>query len=444
MAGPHILSSSAWGQAATSKRIQVAQIGCGREGTVDMTNVMNHSLARVVAVCDLDSRRLGVAKGKVEHFYGAKEAAVEVKGFHDYHELLARPDIDAVVVSVPDHWHALVASAAVLAGKDVYVQKPLTYAIAESQALRKVVQARQRIVQVGSQQRSEYSFRRATELVRNGHIGKLQTVRIGLGMDKPSGKAPDPGTPPPNLDYARWLGPAPEQPYMEGRVHSQTKIDSRPGWITTEDFGLGMVTNWGAHHMDIAQWGMGMELSGPSTITAKAEFMTNDQWTVHTKYHVEMAYANGVQLILDDSFPVGIRFEGEGGWIFCTRGAVKVTASDPNAGVGASNALQASDPQILQAKIAAGGKLWPASSNHYLNWLESVAARTQPVAPVEQAARSLTACAIAWIAMKLNRKLTWDPVKEEFIADDQANAMRSRKPRSAEYDLDLVLKKAGV
>jgi len=190
--------------------------------------------------------------------------------------------------------------------------------------------------------------------------------------------------------------------------------------------------------------GMGMELSGPSTIEAKADFMTNDVWTVHTKYHIEMMYANGVNVILDNTLPVGIRFEGEDGWIFCTRGAVKVTASDPSAGVGEGKALTASDPKLLAAKLAPGAKIWAPSTNHYLNWLESVANHREPLAPVDQAARSLTTCAAAWIGMKLGRKLTWDPVKEAFLNDDAANAMRSRKPRSAEYDIDLVLKKAGI
>jgi hypothetical protein len=280
--------------------------------------------------------------------------------------------------------------------------------------------------------------------VRNGHLGKILNVRIGLGIDKPSGIAPNPQPVPANLDYETWLGPAPEQPYMEGRVHSQTSTDARPGWITTEDFGLGMITNWGAHHMDIAQWGLGMELSGPNTVEATAQFMTNDVWTVHTSYHVEMTYAGGAKVILDNTYPVGLRFEGENGWIFCTRGGVPVTASDPNVPAGASKALQASDPAILAAKIADGGKLWPASKNHYLNWLESIAAHHQPLAPVDQAARSLTACAAAWIAMKLKRKLTWDPANEKFIADPEANAMRTRPPRKPEYDLAALLKKSGL
>ena len=431
-----------------NRRVQIAQIGIGRMGTGDMGGILKHPHARVVAVCDLDSKRLGIAKDLVEKFYKkAGESAVDVKTYHDYHDVLARPDIDAVVVSVPDHWHALVAIEAVLAGKDVYCQKPLTYSILEAQLLRAAVLAKDRILQVGSQQRSGASFRSATELVRDGHIGKIKTVQIGLGADKPSGKKPAPQEVPANLDYERWLGPAPQQPYMEGRVHPQNSTGARPGWITTEDFGLGMITNWGAHHIDIAQWGIGMELSGPNTITAQAEFMHDDLWTVHTGYHIELDYAGDIKVILDNKNEVGIKFEGENGWIYCTRGPEKVTASDPNLptkGKAPKPALRASDAKILQGKLSANAKVWQASTNHYFNWVDAVLAHKQPIAPVDQAARSLSTCALSWIGMKLKRKLTWDPVKEAFIGDDEANALRFRKPRSAEYDITAIAKKAGL
>ncbi len=445
---PNILPRSLFAAESPNKRIHVAQIGCGREGHVDMSGVMAHPLCRVVAVCDLDSKRAAAAKDVVVKFYKDKgEADGEVQVFHDFHEVLARPDIDAVVVSVPDHWHALVATAAALAGKHIYVQKPITYCISEAMALRTAVRAKKVIVQAGSQQRSEHpfvAFRAASEAVRNGRIGKLQTIKIGIGLDRASGKAPAEMPVPANLDYERWLGPAPEQPYMEGRVHPQSGL-GRPGWITTEDFGLGMITNWGAHHIDIAQWAMGMELSGPTTISAQAEFMKNDVWTVHTTYHAEMLYANGTQVILDNKFENGLRFEGTEGWTFCSRGSVKVTSSDGNAAEpeDTRGPLRASDPKIL-SPLGPDAKRWPASPNHYLNWLQSIVANRDPIAPVDQAARSLEACATAWIGMKLNRKLTWDPEKEMFVNDDEANALRTRKARKAEYDIAKVLKKAGL
>ena len=202
----------------------------------------------------------------ITEFYKKKgESSVSIPIYHDYHEVLARSDVDAVIVSVPDHQHALVASSAAIAEQahvDICMQAGSPVRSAESIALRKVVRAKKVILQAGSQQRSEHpfvAFRPASEAARNGRLGKLTKIEIGIGLDKASGKPPMAMEIPSNLDFERWLGPAPEQPYMEGRVHPQIGID-RPGWITTEDFGLGMITNWGAHHIDIAQWGMGMEL----------------------------------------------------------------------------------------------------------------------------------------------------------------------------------------
>jgi predicted dehydrogenase len=446
---PNILTRSLFAATTPGKRIQVAQIGCGRMGRGDLEGVMAHPLARVVAVCDLDTRRLAAAKQLAENFYRKQgESTVDVQTYHDYHDVLARPDIDAVVVTVPDHWHALVAIEAAIARKHLYVQKPVTYGIAEAIALRTAVRARKVIMQTGSQQRSEHpwmTFRTASEAVRNGRIGTLQTIKIGIGLDQPSGKAPAPMPVPENLDYDHWLGVAPEQPYMEGRVHPQDSFTGRPGWITTEDFGLGMITNWGAHHIDIAHWAMGQELGGPSEVEAHVDFMKNDVWTVHHTYHVEMKYPHDVQVILDNKFENGLLFEGSEGWVFCARGAERVTASDPNvpASGEARGPLRASDPKIL-SPLDNKATRWPASSNHYLNWLESIAANRDPIAPVDQSARSLEACAAAWISMKLNRKLTWNASKENFGDDQEANAMLERKARKPEYDFRAVMKKAGL
>jgi predicted dehydrogenase len=447
---PTLVPSAIFGANAPSKRIRVVQIGCGRMGRGDMEGVLEHSLARVVAVCDLDSKRLAAGKQLAESFYKKKgESKVDVKAYADYREVLASPDIDAAVVSTPDHWHALVALEAAIAGKHLYVQKPVTYDIAEAIALRKAVQAKKVILQTGSQQRSEHpftAFRPASELVRNGRIGTLRTIKIGVGLDDPKGKPPAPMTVPPNLDYERWLGPAPQQPYMEGRVHPQDSLTGRPGWITTEDFGLGMITNWGAHHIDIALWAMGMELSGPTSIEAQADFMTNDIWTVHHNYHAEMLFPNRVQMILDNQFETGLRFEGSEGWVFCTRGSAKVTSSDGNAKEQvdpSKGSLRASDRKIL-APLGVDAQRWPKSPNHYFNWIDSIAANQQPIAPIEQSARSLEVCAAAWIGMKLKRKLTWDPAKEMFVGDNEANAMCARKPRQPEFDIQAVMKKAGL
>ena len=445
---PGIIPARLLAADAPSKKINVAQIGCGRMGRSDMGNVMNESLARVVAVCDLDSKRLAAGKQMVEDYYaGQGESGVKVKTFHDYRDILASPEIDAVVVTVPDHSHARLAIEAAIAGKHIYVQKPVTYNICEAIGLRKAVEAKKIILQTGSQQRSERpwgSFRKASEAVRNGRIGQLRTIKIGIGLDKPSGHAPAPMPVPENFDYERWLGSAPEQPYMESRVHPQDQLEGRPGWITTEDFGLGMITNWGAHHVDIAQWAMGQELGGPLTIDARADFMKHDAWTVHTKYHVELLYPKNVRVILDNKFQNGIRFEGDEGWVFCSRSEDAI-ATDSKASFNreAHLPLRASDKKIL-LPLADQAVRWMPSKTHHGNWLESIVANHPPIAPIQQSARSLETCAAAWISMKLKRKLTWDVATEMFVGDDAANALRSRKSRKPEYDFEIVLKKAGI
>lgn len=445
---PNIFSGSLFAADTANKLIQVAQIGCGRMGLEDMGNVLDVPLARVVAVCDLDTKRSAEGKRRIEGFYKKKgEAKVEVKVYSNYRELLADPAIDAVVVSTPDHWHGLIAVEAAIAGKHIYCQKPLTYNIAEAIALRTAVQAKKVILQTGSQQRSEHpftAFRAASEAVLNGRVGKLKSIEIGVGLDKPKGVAFSPMPVPSNFNYDRWLGPAPQQEYNELHCHPQKSFSDRPGWITTEDFGLGMITNWGAHHIDIAQWAMGQQLGGPSVIDAKAEFMTNDVWTVHRSYHVEMLYPNDVNVILDNKYDNGLKFIGEEGWIFCERGNVKVTASDGSAPSGPQKSpLRSSSPNLL-SPLGSDAKRWMPSKDHKTNWIESIIANRQPIAPVDQAARSLETCAAAWIGMKLGRKLNWDVATESFVNDAEANALRDRKPRSADYDIHAILKKAGI
>lgn len=441
---PLVLARPLFAADAPSKRIRFAQIGCGRMGRGDMEGVMKHPMARLVAVCDLDASRLAAARDFGVAYYKKRgESAVDIKAYSDFREVLARPDIDAVVISTPDHWHALCAVEAALAGKHIYLQKPVTYSIAESIALRRAVLAKKVILQTGSQQRSSHSFRAASEAVRNGRIGKLNTIKIGIGIDRKSGRAPAPMPVPAGFDYDRWLGPAPEQPYMEGRVHPQHSL-GRPGWITTEDFGLGMITNWGAHHIDIAQWAMAQELGGPSAIAATATFMKGDQWTVHEKYHVEMRYPGDVTVILDDSFENGLRFEGSEGWVFCQRGAERVTASDPNpVGDPKKGPLRVSDPKLL-SPLGAGAVVWKKSSNHYADWIDSILTGAEPIAPITQSSRTQQACSAAWIAMKLGRPVTWSAATESFGDDAAANALCDRAARKPEYDIHALLKKAGI
>jgi predicted dehydrogenase len=354
--------------------------------------------------------------------------------------MLKDPAIDAVAISTPDHWHSEPVVAAALAGKDVYVQKPLSMTLAEGRTVSDTLRAKARAFQIGSQQRSDSpwpQFRRACELVRNGRVGKLHTVQIGLPTD-PAGGNPDPMPVPPNLNYQMWLGCTPEAPYTEDRVHPQ-KDFSRPGWLRIESYCLGMITGWGSHHVDIAHWGMDTELTGPIEAEAKAEFPKTGLWNVHGPYHIEMKYANGVTMIIDNKFPNGVRFEGSDGWVFVSRGSARATASDP--ATGNSKVFAASSPQILNSEIRPNEIHLYKSTDHHLDWLQSIQTRKPCATTPEKAHRSTSACEIGWIAMKLGRKLRWDPVKEAFLNDEEANAMRSR-PQRAPYGTDCALKKA--
>ena len=441
---PTIIPSSVLGADAPSNKIHIGQIGCGRIAHgMDLPGILKHDLARVVAVCDLDSKRLDHAKRFVEsHYARAKgsDSALAVKTYGDYRDLLKDPGIDAVAVSTPDHWHSEPVIATALAGKDVYVQKPLSMTIAEGRAVSDLLRAKNPAFQIGSQQRSDSpwpQFRRACELVRNGRIGQLHTVRIGLPTDPAGDDEPEMPVPP-NLNYDMWLGCTPLAPYTEKRVHPQNSITDRPGWLRIESYCLGMITGWGSHHVDIAHWGMNTELTGPVEAEGKAEFPKQGLWNVHGPYHIEMKYANGVTMIIDNHFPNGVRFEGSEGWVFTSRSSERVTASDP--ATGTSKAFAVSDPKILSKPIGPDEVHLHSSTDHHLDWLTSIRTRKPGSTNPEQAHRSTSACEIAWIAMRLGRKLRWDPVKETFLNDDQANSMRSR-PQRAPYGTEAVLKR---
>ncbi len=439
---PTIIPSRVLGADAPSNKINILQIGCGRIGRdMDMPGILKQNAARMTAVCEIDSLRLADAKELVEGHYRKKNIDLKVATYADYREALQHPDIDAVAVSTPDHWHAEPVIAAALLGKDIYVQKPLSMTIAEGRAVSDVVQARKRMFQIGSQQRSGSQFRMACEMVRNGRIGKLHTVKIGLPSD-PSGGSTEVIPVPSNLDYKMWLGCTPDAPYTKDRVHAQgadlkTRYGERPGWLRIEDYCLGMITGWGSHHVDIAHWGMDTELTGPLTIEGRAEFPKSGLWNVHGPYHIEMGYANGVTVIIDHKLPNGVRFEGSDGWIFVTRGAERVTASDPVPKGAAAKALQASKPEILSTPLGEKEIRLHASPNgdHHLDWIQSIQTRKPAVTSAEIAHRSTSACITGWIAMKLGRKLKWDPVKEAFEGDDTANSMRQRAQR-APYGID--------
>lgn len=430
---PEIVPASVLGREAPSNKIQIGQIGVGRIARAhDLPEVMKNDVARVVAVCDVDSRRAADGKAFVERLANearGRDHSLDVRTFSDYREMLGRDDVDAVVISTPDHWHAQPAMEAVLAGKDVYLQKPLSLTIAEGRALSDTVNRTGRILQVGSQQRSESpwpQFRRACELVRNGRIGTVRRVEIGLPGDPAGDEEPEMPVPP-ELDYDAWLGSTPAVYYTEKRVHPRHDY-SRPGWLRCEQFGAGMITGWGAHHVDTAHWGMDTEFGGPLEVEASAVFPEKGLWDVHGDFQVRAVYPGGVVMEISGDRPNGVRFEGSEGWIFVSRGSEGVTATDP-VSQRESGALVASDPRILDSAIGEEETQLYRSPEQHRNWLECIRTRRQPISPAEIAHRSCTACLVAHIAMKLGRRLRWDARHERFRDDDEANAMLARPQR---------------
>jgi predicted dehydrogenase len=435
MGFPAVVSSTVLGQYAPSKRINVGAIGVGRISRVhDMPGILQYDNTRIIAVCDLDAHRVEDGRKFVNDYYAKKtgKPCDGVMGYVNYHDLLANKDIDAVVISTPDHWHALIAIDAVRAGKDVYLQKPASLTIAEGRALSDAVQASGRILQIGSQQRSTIQFRNAAELVRNGRIGELQRVEIGLPGDPPGGDK-TPMQAPSWFNYEMWLGETPDVYYTVDRVHPQTGYD-RPGWLRCRQFGAGMITGWGAHHVDSAHWGMNTEYTGPIEVWGQAEFPDHGLWDVHGPFRTEALYTNGVRMSISGDFPNGIKFYGTKGWLFVSRGNEQVTKSDPVAKLNDATALASSDPKIIKSEIGPDEIHLYASKEQHGNWLDCVISRKEPISPVELGHRACSTCLIHDMAMKLNRKLNWDPVKERFNDDEEANSMLSR-PQRAPYVL---------
>jgi hypothetical protein len=416
LAGPTIIPASVLGSYCPSNKITIGCIGVGRMGVGDMQEIMGFEQAQVVAVCDVDSKRLNNAKQLVEKHYSSLSKKGTYKGcgtYKNFTELLAQKDIDAVLICTPDHWHGLPAIAAAKTGKDIFLQKPLTLTVEEGRVLSDTVRHYGRVLQVGSQQRSDSRFRFACELVRNGRVGKLHTIKVGLPMDPAT--TPQPSMPiPENLHYEMWLGPAPWAAYTEKRVHPQNDY-SRPGWLRISDYCCGMITGWGSHHNDIAQWAMGTEYTGPVRIEGQAEYPKDGLWNVHGAFRVEYTYDNGVKLICADirKNKQGVVFEGTEGWVYVSRGYI-----------------DAHPKSLLTSAIGPNETRLYKSNNHKQNFLECIKSRRETVASVEVGHRSNTICVLGYIAMRLGRKLNWDPQKERFVNDSAANRMLARSMRS--------------
>jgi len=438
---PSIVPHTVFGATAPSNRINIGAIGVGRisrghdmPGVLQYTGVAGRD-NRITAVCDLSAERVELGKQFVDGAYTKRlgKPYTGTKGYADYRELLADKDIDAVLISTPDHQHARLAVDAVRAGKDVYLQKPASLTIAEGRIMADQVKASKQILQVGSQQRSWKQFPRAVELVRNGRIGTVQRVEVGLPGDPAGGKA-DPMPVPAGFNYDAWLGSTPDVPYTVDRVMPQKGFD-RPGWLRMEQFGAGMITGWGAHHVDTAHWGMDTELTGPVEIWGHADFPASGLWNVHGPFKTHGRYANGVVMTISGDFENGIKWIGDKGWIFVCRDGM-TTPTSSGAPTAPIVPLRASDPKILDSVTGPNEFHVYTSDDQHGNWLDCIVSRKQPVAPAEIGHRACSTCLLHWIAMKVQHPIFWDPVKEQIVGDDIAASLLARHQRHP-YEIKL-------
>jgi len=406
IAAPTVMPSSVRSaEKGPNGRITLGFIGLGKQNRGLLNGFIRNRETQVVAVCEVDTTRREHAKKTVEDYYANKTDKGSFKGcdaYIDFRELLARQNIDGVVIATPDHWHAIQVVAAAKAGKDIYCEKPISLTIAEARAMVNAVRSNKRILQTGSMQRSSQEFRKACELVRNGRIGKVKTVVVGVGgpskwCDLPE-EAMEPG-----LDWNFWLGPAPMRPYNS--VLSPRGVhDHFPNWRSYREYSGGAMTDWGAHHFDIAQWGLGMDNSGPIEIIPPDD----PKATSGVRYF----YANGVEMIHDSS-KGGVTFIGTDGKIFVNRGK-----------------FQAEPESIGQEPLGHNAIRLYVSNNHGQDWLNCVRSRKLPICDVEIGCRSVTVCHLGNLAYWNHRRLRWDPTKETFINDDEANTWLDRAKRT--------------
>ncbi len=391
---PTIIPARVFG---ANEQIRTGHIGVKNQGLPNLKALMKHA----VAVCDVDSDVLAKAKLTAEE--GTQH---DIKAFDDYRKLLDDKDIDAVVVTTPDHWHARITVDACEAGKDVYCEKPLSLTIAEGRAMVEAARKNKRVVQTGSQQRSDNRFRLACELIRSGRIGKVRRVQVGLPGVNFAGPAVPNTVPPPELDYNFWLGPAPEKPYNPKHVH----YNFRFFW----DYSGGQMTNFGAHHLDIVQWALGRDESGPVFIKGTATFNPEKWYEVPMTSEVVYEYDDGVIVFCAQGMntPSGCTFEGEKGTIHVDRGKLTSTPGD-----------------IVKEPLTKDDVHLYVSREHHQNWLDCIKSREKPIADVAIGHRSATVCHLGNIAVRIGRKLTWDPLKQEIVGDSEAADMLRRPYR---------------
>jgi predicted dehydrogenase len=400
------------GKAAASDRITVGVIGVGRQTVqVNLKQFLAMPDVQIVAVCDVDAWRLDNARKQVEDGYAKQSGSGAYKGcrtHRDFREVLANANIDAIFVGTPDHWHVPIAMEAIKAGKDVSCEKPLTRFIRQGRELSDLVTQRQRVFRNDSEFRSLENFYRVVELVRNGRIGKVQTIRVGVPKEYAQGPVGCPAQPempvPAELDYERWQGPAPRAPYTEKRVHKPRSYE-RGGWMRHTYYDDGMLTNWGAHLVDIAQWGNDSERTGPVEVEARGTYPpAGSFWNVLADFEAEYRYANGTRLYYRTDGP-HIRFEGSDGWI-------STEYQKP---------LQAEPAAILASKIREDEIHFPFKSDKQ-DFIDAVKTRGHTLEDAEVAHRTISVCHLANIAIQLGKRLEFDPAKEIFPGNDRANA----------------------
>jgi hypothetical protein len=405
-AAPLVLPSGLFGKDAPSRKITVGVIGCGYISDGHFSVLLGYpESVRILAVCDVDRERRDAAAARVNAEYGNRDC----KSYVDFRELNRRSDIDVVFILTPDHWHALIAIDAMRNGKDVYVEKPLTLTIREGRALVEAARKYNRVTQTGAQNRSRKSFHDVAEFVRNNGLGKLDRIEVGIPPNnRYCGATWTPEPVPAGLDWDLWLGPAPWRPY--------TSIGCHYNYRFIGDNACGQVTNFGAHGLDIGQWALDMDNSGPVEIEGHGEFPSSGLFTNATKVDFTVRYANGVPMHCRTHYEGGgatVRFVGERGWLHILR-----------------HRVNASDNTLLREMQAPNKPIQlTLSNNHHENFFECVRSRQRAISDVETGHRTATVCNLGQIAMTLDRKLRWDPAREEFVGDEMANRLRSRTMR---------------
>jgi predicted dehydrogenase len=407
---PYIISASALGKnggVAASERMTIGSIAVGGRGGSLLSNFLNLKDAQVVAVCDVKKPSRDNGQKMVNDHYKTTGCA----SYFDFRELCARDDIDAAVIASNDHWHVPHALEAVRSGKDVYCEKPLGMSVEQGQVLRREVNRYNRVFQFGTQERSSRNSRFVCEIVRSGRIGKIKKIIVASRYSITAENYP-PMPVPDWIDYDLWLGPAPWAPYTANRVNNSH-------WFHISDYALGFIAGCGIHTIDIATWGNGTDLTGPLEVEGTGEFPTDGLCDCATGWDVNLYWANGIVMNFTDGErnPLGVKFEGEDGWAFVKE---EHLGGKP----------AASDDRLLEKPLEPDEVHLPASNHHQQNFLDCVKSRARTVAPVESAVRSDTLCQLSDIAMRLGRKLRWDPDKEQFVNDAQASRMLSRPMRS--------------